>query len=97
MPRDRFVQIKRYLHFSDDTGDKLHKVRFILDNCREKFQREYKPNREISVNEAMIPFKGMLCMKQYMKDKPIKFGIKHWVATDAITAYCLNFEKYCSE
>ena len=47
MPRDRFVQIKRYLHFSDDIGDKLHKVRFILDNCREKFQREYKPNRKL--------------------------------------------------
>ena len=46
MPRDRYVQIKRYLHFSDDTGnagagDKLHKGRFMLDQCRTSFQREY--------------------------------------------------------
>lgn len=42
----------------------------------------------------MILFKGRLGMKQYMKDKPIKFGIKLWDATDAISAYCLNFEVY---
>lgn len=97
MPRDRFVQIKRYLHFSDDRcnpGDKLHKLRFIIDSCREKFQSEYVPHREISVDEAMIPFKGRLGIKQYMKDKPIKFGIKMWVAADAISAYCVNFEIY---
>jgi hypothetical protein len=45
MPRDRFVQIKRYLHFSDDAGnnqgDKLRKIRFILDHCSDKFQSEY--------------------------------------------------------
>jgi len=98
MPWDRFVQIKRYLHFSDDSGDyagdKLHKIIFILDNCRRKFQSEYIPHREISVDEAMIPFKGRLGMKQYMKDKPVKFGIKLWVAADAISAYCVNFEVY---
>jgi len=98
MSRDRFVQIKRYLHFSDDSNspqhDKLHKVRYILNHCRTAFQNEYQPHREISVDEAMIPFKGRLSMKQYMKDKPVKFGIKLWVAADAITAYCHNFEVY---
>jgi hypothetical protein len=98
MPHDRFVQIKRYLHFSDDAGnnqgDKLRKIRFILDHCRDKFQSEYVPHREISVDEAMIPFKGRLGMKQYMKDKPVKFGIKMWVAADAVSAYCVNFEVY---
>ena len=98
MPRDRYVQIKRYLHFNDDDvdheGDKLYKIRFMLDTCRTSFQREYIPHREISVDEAMIPFKGRLGMKQYMKDKPVKFGIKLWVAADAISAYCVNFEVY---
>jgi hypothetical protein len=54
----RFVQIKPYPHFSDDAGnnqgDKLRKIRFILDHCRDKFQSEYVPHREISVDEAMI-------------------------------------------
>lgn len=98
MPRDRFIQIKRYLHFSDDRNqeqcDKLHKVRFMLNNLRVSFQREYTPHKEISVDEAMVPFKGRLGMKQYMKDKPVKFGIKLWVAADAVSAYCYNFEVY---
>lgn len=38
--------------------------------------------------------KGEFGMKQYMKDKPVKFGIKVWVAADAVTAYCYNFEVY---
>lgn len=42
----------------------------------------------------MIPFKGRLGMKQYMKYKPMKFGIKVWVAADAVTTYCYNFEVY---
>ena len=45
MSRDRLVQIKRYLHFSDDTNmeGKLHRIRFLLDHLREKFQSEYNP------------------------------------------------------
>ena len=30
-------------------------------------------------DEAMIPFKGRLSFKQYMKDKPVKHGIKVFV------------------
>lgn len=96
--RDRYVQIKRYLHFSDernaDVGDKLSKVRFLLDHCRNTFQSEYVPHKQVSIDEAMIPVKGRLGLKQYMKDKPVKFGIKVWVLADAITAYCYNFDVY---
>ena len=42
----------------------------------------------------MIPFKGHLGVKQYMKDKPVKFGIKMWVAADADSAYFVNSEAY---
>jgi hypothetical protein len=97
MSRDKFVQVKRYLHFSDDANiaaDKLHKVRFLLDHCRKTFQEEYTPHKQVTVDEAMIPFKGRLGIKQYMKDKPVKFGIKVWVLADAVTAYCHNFEVY---
>jgi len=48
----------------------------------------------VSVDEAMIPFKGRLGIKQYMKDKPVKFGIKVWVLADVVTAYCHNFDVY---
>ena len=78
MPRDRYVQ--RYRHFNDDDvdhdGEELYKIRYMLDTCRTSFQCEYIPHREINVDKAMIPFKCRLGMKQYMNDKPVKFGIK---------------------
>ena len=53
MARDIFIQIKRYLHFSDDTNkaasgrprpqEKLQKDGFILDHLRNAFQKEYVP------------------------------------------------------
>ncbi|XP_041364890.1 piggyBac transposable element-derived protein 3-like [Gigantopelta aegis] len=96
--RDRFMQIRRYLHFSDDSNvdqtDKLFKFRYMIDNIGQAFKEHYVPHEHISVDEAMIPFKGRLSFKQYMKDKPVKFGIKMWVLADAVTAYCHNFDIY---
>ena len=96
--RDRFMQIRRYRNFSDDSNvdqtDKLFKFRYIIDNIRQSFKEHYVPHEHISVDEAMIPFKGRLSFKQYMKDKPVKFGIKMWVLADSVTAYCHNFDIY---
>jgi len=36
-------------------------------------------HEELAVDEAMIPFKGRLGFKQYMKDKPTEWGIKVFV------------------
>lgn len=69
--------MKRYLHFSDDAGnnqgDKLHKIRFILDHCRD--------------NASTYHTEKLALLRQYMKDKPVKFRIKMWVAADS--AHCV--------
>ncbi|KAL3835866.1 hypothetical protein ACJMK2_021327, partial [Sinanodonta woodiana] len=51
---------------------------------------EYAPHKQVTVDEAMVPFRGRLGKK----DKPIKSGIKMWVLADALTSYCYNFEVY---
>ena len=61
------------------------------------FQDEYVPHEHVTVDEAMVPFKGRLGFKQFMKDKPMKSGIKLWVLADAVTAYCYNLEVYTSK
>ena len=50
------------------------------------------PHEHVTVNEAMVPFNG--CLKQFMKEKPVKFGVKLWVLADTVTAYCYNLEVY---
>ena len=38
----------------------------------------------MSIDEAMIPFKGRSSLKQFIPNKPTKRGIKVWVRADAI-------------
>ena len=51
-------------------------------------------NESVSVDEAMIPFKGRLSFKQYMKDKPVKHGIKVFVLADGKYGYIKKLQIY---
>ncbi len=54
-------------------------MRKLLDIVTSNFEQEYNLGESITVDEAMIPFNGTLSFKQYMKDKPVKHGIKFFV------------------
>lgn len=71
--------------------DKLQKVSTILS---ERFETQYDLPRDVSVDEAMIPYKGRLGYKQYMKAKPIKWGIKVFVLASAANGYIHRFNIY---
>jgi hypothetical protein len=55
---------------------------------------EYHPHREISIDEAMIAFKGRSSIKQYMPMKPTKRGFKMWSSCDAYNGYVINHRPY---
>ena len=104
--RDRFFEIHRYLHFVDNsslsvygspTYDKLGRIRPVIDHLNERFLSMYNPHRDISIDEAMIKFKGRSSMKQYMPKKPIKRGFKVWVRGDAINGYVSELEVYAGK
>lgn len=107
MTRDRFTQIMRYIHFVDNSRnpndgiatndanyDTLWKVRWILDALNSKFKSEYVPKQNISIDETMIPFKGMVHFKQYLPAKPTKWGIKAWCLAESDTGYVSQFIIY---
>ena len=48
----------------------------------------------MSVDEAMILFKGRSTLKQYMSLKPVKRGINVWAMSDALNGYVSEFEVY---
>ena len=54
----------------------------------------YNPHKDVSIDEAMIPFKGRSSMKQYMPKKPVKRGFKICMRADAtsfrIRCLCRN-------
>ncbi len=99
----RFQQILRFFHLNNSNEqvsvgqpgyDPLFKVRKILDIVTFNFDMEYNLGESISVDEAMIPFKGRLSFKQYMKDKPVKHGIKVFVLADGKYAYIKRIQIY---
>ena len=103
IPHARFFELQRYLHFADDrqlapTGTpgykKLGKVEPVLMMIEERFQTLCNLNKEVSVDEAMVPFKCRSSMKQYLPLKPVKRGFKIWVLADAHTGYISRFDVY---
>ena len=103
MTRDRFLEIHRYLHFTDNTKlippedpqyDRLGKVRRVLDMLQERFLAVYHSNRECAIDEAMVPYKGRSSLKQYMPKKPIRRGLKVWMRADSCNGYVSRFQVY---
>lgn len=48
-----------------------------------RFKEVYNPGRKLAADEAMIKFQGRSSLKQYIKNKPVKRGIKVWVLADS--------------
>ena len=105
LTKTRFEQIFRFLHVANNaeqatpttTPDKLFKIRALANLLLASFQSNYVPQQTVTVDEAMIPFKGRLSFKQYMKDKPTKWGIKVFVLSDASNGYVYRFQIYAGK
>ena len=104
MTRDRFDKISQYFHANDQSQmsfnaqgkpmDKLYLVRPILDIILNQIQDNYIPYRDVSVDEAMIAYRGHLSFRQYLPAKPTKHGIKVWEACDMRNSFCFDFDVY---
>ena len=47
-----------------------------------------------SIEEHMCKFKGKSIMRQYMKNKPIRWGFKFWFRCGAKSDYLYEFDRY---
>lgn len=100
MPRDRWLGIWKYLHLVDEMdptvnkNDAIYKSRPLLDYLMPKFRLHFSPRQHLSLDEGMIPTKNRLAIKQYIKAKPIKWGIKSFLLCESETGYMLHAEIY---
>lgn len=79
MGRDRFILLLKFWHFSDernDTEDRLYKIRQILNMLNNRFRDILTPGKFIVIDESMIPWRGRLNFRQYIKNKSHKYGVK---------------------
>lgn len=98
MSRDRFLAILAMLHVVDpDTeaeGDCLQELRYLLDHMKATCQDLYQPPQNMSVDERMVRFKARSGMKQFMKEKPTRWGFKLWVLACSDSGYTYDFYVY---
>ncbi|XP_065356042.1 piggyBac transposable element-derived protein 4-like [Calliphora vicina] len=97
----RFQQILRCFSYHESyeqvkwTG-KLEKVIPLLNLVLRSFRNNYRPNKELSLDESLMLFKGRLSFKQYNKGTRAKYGIKFYELTSN-DGYILNAEIYAGK
>src|SRR3954453_4150059 len=78
MARDRFKELLRYFYVTtleqqQPTTDRLRKIRWFIQQLQHSFASNYDPSKVLTVDEAMVGFKGRSETKQYIRNKPTKW------------------------
>ena len=97
MSRNRFQTIKRFLHLSDnlnlEKNDRLRKIRSYLNMCKAALCQFGVFSKHLAIDEQMVPYFGKNSLKQYIRGKPVKFGMKLWVLASS-DGFPFDFEVY---
>lgn len=97
MRRNRFEQIFRFLHAARNDRlnieDKMSKLRPFINYMNESFIKNAPIDRQVSIDESMIPYFGRHGCKQFIRGKPVRFGFKAW-AMATKEGYCIGFDVY---
>jgi len=80
MNRNRFEESFCNIHVADNDnlppGDKMAKVRPLFTELNNRFITFFPRQKNLAVDESMVPYYGRHSAKQYNRGKPIRFGYK---------------------
>jgi len=102
MSRNRFESIWQAWHFSDNRQQKhgsgrLFKIWPVHEYSVQKFRSVYSPKQELSLDEAMIPWRGRLKFRTYNPGKITKYGVLVRMLCEAVSGCICNMEIYSAE
>lgn len=97
MSRKEFTDILKFIRFDkrNERSVRLQTDKFaLISNVWYSFiknsQNCYVPGQNISIDEQLFPSKARCRFTQYMPNKPDKFGIKFWLASDLQSKFIIN-------
>lgn len=98
----RFQIIYSYLHFFDDANfdpkthecPKLQKIWPVIKHLNKLYQEIITPERDVTIDESLMLFKGRLHWKQYIPLKRSRFGIKSFMLCESKSGYVYQFIIY---
>ena len=104
MIRAQFLDILQNIHFVDNREelppkkseeyDRAWELRPYFGHLGKHFQDILQPEAHQSIDEHMCKFKGKSIMRQYMKNKPIKWDFKFWFRCRPTSSYLHEFNMY---
>jgi hypothetical protein len=101
--------LRKCLHITDpasyvsvDRGDpgfdKIRQVRWLVDKIRNACKAVWSLGKYLAIDEMMIRYKRSYSpIRQYMPNRPQKWGLKVWCLADAVSKYVYNFAIYCGK
>ncbi|XP_044742586.1 piggyBac transposable element-derived protein 4-like [Chrysoperla carnea] len=101
MSLQRFNLLLRALRFDDFNSreerkafDNLAPIRKFSDDFIDRCQNLYTPGKFLTIDEMLESFRGRCKFRQYIANKPAKYGIKIYSLVDSKTFYTVKMEIY---
>ena len=85
------MALLRVLDQAYDAIDKLHKVESFIDHFKSRCFALYQPRQQLAIAKHIVKWRQRSGIRQYIKDKPTKWGIKLRVLADSFNGYTIDF------
>jgi hypothetical protein len=102
MSRDRFKLIANKICFDEiesremrkTASPKFFKMKEVFSLFKRNIKRCLVPGERLCIDEMLYAFRGRCSFRQYIPNKPAKYGIKFWSIVDVASSYVLDIDVY---
>ena len=104
LSEQRFKFLLRCLRFDNKSDrkerkktDRLAPIREIFEMFVKNCRNNYSISEYFTIDESLVPFRGRCPFRQFMRNKPAKYGIKVFCVVDSRMFYTSQMEIYAGK
>ena len=79
---------------TEDPQNKLGKVESFIEDFKKLCKELYVPQKYVAIDKPMVKSRHRSGFRQFIKDKPTKWGIKLCILADSSNSYTVDFNIY---